>query len=232
MSGLHALRRVLLPVALLSTAGAAGAGPGGALAPGAGGLGTDPFIHAAAAFEARDYPAALAGFEQVARAGDAEAQYLLALMHWAGKGVPRNFRQALYWARHAQVSGYPEAEALVRRLMPVVPPDVQAELGLALAADIGGRARAGERAAIMPYGRVLAEVLVEPDLEAAYVWFSIAHALDLPGSATALARIGAQLAPDTLLAAQDQAVQIYAAAPFRNPAEPLAPAGDGFMTDD
>ena len=56
-----------------------------------------------------DFAALRAETEQRARAGEAEAQYDLGVMHYQGDGVPRDFKQARAWFLKAAAQNFAEA---------------------------------------------------------------------------------------------------------------------------
>ena len=56
-----------------------------------------------------DFAALRAETEQRARAGQAEAQYDLGVMHYRGDGVPRDFKQARAWFLKAAAQNFAEA---------------------------------------------------------------------------------------------------------------------------
>ena len=63
-----------------------------------------------AAFQRGDYAAALEEFRALAEQGDADAQAMLGGMYSSGRGVPRNYIEAVKWARLAAEQGHAEAQ--------------------------------------------------------------------------------------------------------------------------
>jgi hypothetical protein len=63
-----------------------------------------------AAYQHRDYTSALAGFGELAIAGDSRAQTILALMHRFGEGTPVDLPQAFSWYQRAATAGYAPAQ--------------------------------------------------------------------------------------------------------------------------
>ena len=57
-----------------------------------------------------DYSSALKFWQERARAGDAQAQFNLALMYHGGLGVEMNEARALEWYQKAAQNGYPWAQ--------------------------------------------------------------------------------------------------------------------------
>ena len=68
------------------------------------------FENGLAAYERGDYAAALREFRPLAEQGDAESQFGLGIMYFAGWGVVRNDRESVRWLRRAAEQGYPHAQ--------------------------------------------------------------------------------------------------------------------------
>ena len=68
------------------------------------------FDGAMSAYEAQDYGAAMAEFESLAEAGEAEAQYQLGVMYAEGHGVTVDNVEAVAWYRRAAEQGMPDAQ--------------------------------------------------------------------------------------------------------------------------
>lgn len=95
--------RAMLKAALM--AAALSLGPVASMAAG-------PIDDAAAAYQRRDYAAALRLYRPLAEQGVAAAQYSLGVMYYTGQGVPRNFVEASKWYRLAAAQG--DAGAMTR----------------------------------------------------------------------------------------------------------------------
>ncbi|HEU4851212.1 MAG TPA: tetratricopeptide repeat protein [Telluria sp.] len=67
------------------------------------------FAEGANAYNAKNYALALKEITPLAKAGHADAQHLLGLMHYMGRGVPRDPQQALAWHRKAALQGKADA---------------------------------------------------------------------------------------------------------------------------
>jgi TPR repeat protein len=66
-----------------------------------------------AAYKERNYALALQEIVAPARAGNADAQHVLGLMYYMGRGVPRDYAQAFAWDYKAAVQGLPAAEYVI-----------------------------------------------------------------------------------------------------------------------
>lgn len=71
------------------------------------------FAEGATAYNNRNYSLAYKEIEPLARAGNTEAEHLLGLMYYMGRGVPQDYKQALNWHRKAAVKGKADAQYVV-----------------------------------------------------------------------------------------------------------------------
>ena len=71
------------------------------------------FAEGAGAYNARQYDLALREIAPLARAGNADAQHLLGLMYYMGRGVKRDYKTALEWHRKAALQGKADAQYVV-----------------------------------------------------------------------------------------------------------------------
>lgn len=142
----------------------------------------------------------------LARAGDAQAQFNLALLYSQGIGVPQNDRESLYWAWRARLAGIAAAPALIEQMAPATTPDLRTELATRITADLDPRIAAGEGRAMLERSVVLLDLLPEPDLQSGYVWQALSAALGTPNAATARDATLARIDPKDRLAAQDAAI--------------------------
>ena len=71
------------------------------------------FPEGASAYNARNYALALKEVTPLAKAGHAEAQHLLGLMYYMGRGVPRDYKQAFAWHQKAALQGKADAQYVV-----------------------------------------------------------------------------------------------------------------------
>ncbi|MFC5479350.1 tetratricopeptide repeat protein [Massilia suwonensis] len=71
------------------------------------------FPEGANAYNARNYALALKEITPLARAGNPEAQHLLGLMYYMGRGVTRDYKQAFGWHLKAAQQGKADAQYVV-----------------------------------------------------------------------------------------------------------------------
>ncbi|WP_426190871.1 tetratricopeptide repeat protein [Massilia sp. DWR3-1-1] len=71
------------------------------------------FAEGASAYNGGRYDVALREITPLARAGNADAQHLLGLMYYMGRGVKRDYKLALEWHRKAALQGKADAQYVV-----------------------------------------------------------------------------------------------------------------------
>ncbi|HWW69430.1 MAG TPA: tetratricopeptide repeat protein [Duganella sp.] len=71
------------------------------------------FAEGATAYNNKNYALALKEIAPLARAGNADAQHLLGLMYYMGRGVRQDYKQALGWHRKAALQGKADAQYVV-----------------------------------------------------------------------------------------------------------------------
>jgi TPR repeat protein len=68
------------------------------------------FAAGLAAYQKRDYDAALKEWQPLADGGSPDAQFNVALLYEAGQGVPRNYEEAAKWFARAANQGHVRAQ--------------------------------------------------------------------------------------------------------------------------
>lgn len=71
------------------------------------------FAEGATAYNNKNYQTAYREILPLARAGNADAQHLLGLMYYMGRGVQQDYKQALEWHRKAALQGKADAQYVV-----------------------------------------------------------------------------------------------------------------------
>ncbi|TWI66506.1 hypothetical protein IP91_02323 [Pseudoduganella lurida] len=71
------------------------------------------FAEGATAYNNRNYAQAYRTILPLARAGNADAEHLLGLMYYMGRGVQQDYKQALQWHRRAALQGKADAQYVV-----------------------------------------------------------------------------------------------------------------------
>lgn len=180
------------------------------------------FAAAVAAYRAGDPGQAAALFHDLAHKGDGAAQFNLALFYRVGQGLPRNDREALYWAWRAAVSGRDEAGPLIARITPDIPPDDRNALAKRLLSDLAPALARGEPAALMGAAAVNLRLLDPADPAEAYFWQALAAALGVPGATAARDTTAALVPEPERPALQDKVLERFRSWCAANPAPPAA----------
>ena len=140
----------------------------------------EAFSAAVKAVKARDYSRALTLFEQQANNAKHDAQYNMAVLLQAGKGRPRNYPDALYWSWLAQLGGIEEAEDIASDILDTLIEDDVKAVRSRVSANLQTRLENGDINAITQFADYHLKILEEPDHGTAYIWYSIAVALNIP----------------------------------------------------
>lgn len=174
----------------------------------------DPFSDALMALRAGDLGTGAAMFDALARGGDGEAMYNLAVLYHQGIGFPKNGDMALYWAWRARLMAVPRATALVDLLMTGAPKERLARLHdmLLTEAKAAGSQDVAEAARNFIRLALIEERLAaKPDRVQIYAWYSLAAALGHPGAAGLRNMAFAALTPKEALGAEAQAMAGFSA---------------------
>lgn len=140
----------------------------------------DAFTAAVKAVKARDYSQALTLFEQQANNAKHDAQYNMAVLLQAGKGRPRNYTDALYWGWLAQLGGIEEARKITSDMQDALAEDDIKAVRARVGDNLQSRLDNGDIKAISQFADYNLTVLEEPNHGTAYIWYSIAVALNIP----------------------------------------------------
>jgi TPR repeat protein len=71
------------------------------------------FTEGANAYNARNYALALKEITPLAKSGNADAEHLLGLMYYMGRGVQRDYKQAFAWHYKAALQGKADAQYVI-----------------------------------------------------------------------------------------------------------------------
>ena len=142
--------------------------------------GDGAFQEAVKAVKERDYSRALNLFEHQATEAKHDAQYNMAVLLQAGKGRPRNYSTALYWGWLAQLGGIDEADDITSDMLDVLTEGDVKGVRSRVGDTLRERLDNGDIDAIPQYAAYHLSILEEPDYGTAYIWYSIAVALNIP----------------------------------------------------
>ena len=170
---------------------------------------TNTFNEAVQAVKDKQFRHAAKLFLRQAEKNQHDAQYNLAILLEAGKGVPQDFTKALIWAWSAQLGGIEAAEELAGDLTGYLPEESIEEVREAVRARLEARIKAGSADAVSQFASFHLQMLEEPDYETAYIWFSISTALGLKGTLEARDDARDNVEDERLVDLQSEAGTIY-----------------------
>ena len=170
---------------------------------------TATFNEAVQAVKDKNFRHAAKLFALQAENNQHDAQYNIAILLQAGKGVPQDFTKALIWAWSAQLGGIEAAEELAEDLTGYLPEKSIEEVREAVRARLEARIRAGSADAVSQFASFHLQMLDEPDYETAYIWFSISTALGLKGTLEARDDARDNVEDERLVDLQSEAGTIY-----------------------
>ena len=167
------------------------------------------FQRAVTAVKNKDYATALELFEIQAKNARHDAQYNMAVLLHAGKGRPRSYTTALYWAWQAQLGGIEAAEDLADNILDVLPPKDADEIRKRVHDALQARIDAKEITAIQQFARYHTDILTEADYVNAYIWYSIAAALNMPEAHNQRDDVEGELTNKDLVEAQNKTAALF-----------------------
>ena len=170
---------------------------------------TTTFNEAVQAVKDKNFRHAAKLFALQAENNQHDAQYNLAILLEAGKGVPQDFTKALIWAWSAQLGGIEAAEELAEDLTGYLPEKSIEEVREEVRARLEARIKAGSADAVSQFASFHLQMLDEPDYETAYIWFSISAALGLKGTLEARDDARDNVEDERLVDLQSEAGTIY-----------------------
>lgn len=172
------------------------------------------FDAATQAVRDRDFRRAIALFEPLAEADVPDAQYNLAVLLREGRGRPQNHVEALYWSALSLLSDGTYAERMVAELLESLPANAREAVVARLLERLSAQAEAGQADAPRKLARVYSELMAEPDVRLAYVWFSICYALGENRCAEGRESMAGQIDTETLIEVQREAGETFVGLPF------------------
>ena len=157
----------------------------------------------------KKYTIAVEHFEILAKQSQYDAQYNLALLMKQGLGIPQNYPEALKWTWLAHLGGVEKAQGLADMLLDLVPEKRQDKTRDQVSDNLTSRIESGDLTALTQFARFHLDVLVDPDYETAYSWYSVAAALKMPGGIRGREGVIDEVDPEKLVELQDQATEIF-----------------------
>ena len=157
----------------------------------------------------KQYAKAVSIFENLARNNEHDAQYNLAFLINGGKGITKNYSEALFWAFLARLGNIEKAEELTEDLIDIVPEKVLKDVREKVLEHLLVRFDNRDRAVLTELGDFYLLVLEEQDFENAYIWYNVASALGIENSSDIRDKVEKELEPDTIIKMQDASRKRY-----------------------
>ena len=155
------------------------------------------------------YAEAVSIFEELARNNEHDAQYNLAFLINGGKGITKNYSEALFWAFLARLGKIEKAEELTEDLVDIVPEKVLKDVREKVLEHLLVRFDNRDRAVLTELGDFYLLVLEEQDFENAYIWYNVASALGVENSSDIRDKVEKELEPDTIVKMQEASRKRY-----------------------
>ena len=151
----------------------------------------------------KQYSNAVSIFQELAKNDEHDAQYNLAFLISAGKGVTKNYSEALFWAFLSQLGKIEKAEDLTEDLIDIVPEKVLKDVREKVLKHLLVRFDNGDTAVLTELGDFYLLVLEEQDFENAYIWYNVASALGVENASDIRDKVEKELEPDTIIKMQE-----------------------------
>ena len=157
----------------------------------------------------RKYSEAVSIFRELAKNDEHDAQYNLAFLISAGKGITKNYSEALFWAFLSQLGKIEKAEELTEDLIDIVPEKVLKDVREKVLEHLLVRFDNRDRAVLTELGDFYLLVLEEQDFENAYIWYNVASALGVENSSDIRDKVEKELEADTIIKMQEASRKRY-----------------------
>ncbi len=155
------------------------------------------------------YAKAVSIFEKLARNNEHDAQYNLAFLINGGKGITKNYSEALFWAFLAHLGKIEKAEELTEDLKDIVPEKVLKDVREKVLEHLLVRFDNKDRAVLTELGDFYLLILDEQDFENAYLWYNVASAIGVENSGDIRDKVEKELEPDTIVKVQSASRKRY-----------------------
>ena len=155
------------------------------------------------------YNEAVSIFEELAKNNEHDAQYNLAFLINGGKGITKNYSEALFWAFLARLGKIEKAEELTEDLIDIVPEKVLKDVREKVLEHLLVRFDNKDRAVLTELGDFYLLLLDEQDFENAYLWYNVASAIGIENSGDIRDKVEKELEPDTIVKIQSVSRKRY-----------------------
>ena len=150
----------------------------------------------------KKYSEAVSIFEKLARNNEHDAQYNLAFLISTGKGITKNYEEALFWSFLSMLGKIEKGEDLSEELSDLVPEKVLKDVREQVLAHLTGRFEKKDVDVLMQLGDYYLRISEEEDFENAYLWFNVASAVGIDNASAKRDKVEKELEPDTIVKTQ------------------------------
>ena len=157
------------------------------------------------AVKEKNYEIAADIFEELALAGDMDAQFNLAILTRNGLGRAQNYSEALYWTWLSFAGGLEKANKVLEKILELVPDDSHQEIREKVSLFILKKINSDDRAALMHMGKYYLDILADADYNKSYLFYSIASAFSEVGAKEKRDEILFEVDNDKIVELQGQA---------------------------
>ncbi len=169
----------------------------------------DLFMEASDAYKNGSYREAFEKFDTLANLGFHDAQYNLAVILKSGKGIPKDYSEALFWSWRARLGGVELAIDQSEELIDYVPEKVLKDIRIRVLTSLEERISEGDSSAIMRLANYFLVILDEPDYEKAYLWYLVSAALLQDGGLEGRDEVEGQLESEKIIKIQKEAYELF-----------------------
>jgi len=150
----------------------------------------------------KKYSEAVSIFEQLANNNEHDAQYNLAFLISSGKGITKNYEEALFWSFLSMLGKIEKGEDLSEELSEIVPEKVLKDVREQVLAHLISRFENKDVDVLMQLGDYYLRISEEKDFENAYLWFNVASAVGIDNASAKRDKVEKELEPDTIIKTQ------------------------------
>ena len=161
------------------------------------------------AVKEKNYEIAADIFEELAQAGDMDAQFNFAILTRNGLGRAQNYSEALYWTWLSFAGGLEKANKVLEKILELVPDESHQEIREKVALFILKKINSGDRAALMHMGKYYLDILADADYNKSYLFYSIASAFSESGAKEKRDEILLEIDNDKIVGLQSQASLMF-----------------------
>ena len=169
------------------------------------------FKQAVKAVRDKEYDVAADLFLPLAESGDIDAQFNISILIRNGLGRPQNFSKALFWSWLAYSGGLEKADAVLEKLLFLVPEEAHETIRAEVSEFIIREINAGKYVRLMYLGKFYLKILSEPDYNNAYLFYSVAAALGEIGAKEKRDEVLENIGNEMIVEIQEKASLVFEA---------------------